>query len=86
MYNRLAHSRIRGELGFHAYLGIGLIKKLFCHVYTSDALPYTGGTRNPRLLAARNYLNNYFAMYKSLTLSRISVELLFPACLSLGII
>ena len=32
-------------------------------------------TRNPRLLGVINYLNNYFAMYKRLTHSRIRVEL-----------
>ena len=39
----------------------------------SETLPYTRGTRIPRLLGVRNYLNNYFA-YKRLTRSRISVE------------
>ena len=42
----------------------GLFKKLFCHAQTSDALPYTHCSRIPRLLPVRNYLNNYFAMYK----------------------
>ena len=28
---------------------------------------YTRGTRSPRLLGVRNYLNNYFAMYTRLT-------------------
>ena len=34
-------------------------------------LPYSGGPRIPRLLGVRNYLNNYFAMYKRLTRSRV---------------
>ena len=40
-------------------------------------------TRNPRLLGVSNYLNNYFAMYKGLTRSRIRVELASPACLGI---
>ena len=44
----------------------------------SDAVPYKRGTRIPRLLGVRNYLNNYFAMYKRLTRSRIRVELASP--------
>ena len=43
------------------------------------------GTRIPRLLGVRNYLNNYFA-YKRLTTSRIRVELEAPAYLGLRII
>ena len=35
---------------------------------------------------ARNFLNNYFANYTRLTLSRIRVELASPAYLVLGII
>ena len=46
-----------------------------------DALPYTRGSRIPRLLGIRNYLNNYFAMYKRLTHSRIRVVLTSPAYL-----
>ena len=38
------------------------------------------------LLGVRNYLDNYFAMYKRLTRSRIYVELPSPAYLGLGII
>ena len=34
-------------------------------MYRSDALPYTRGTRTPRLLGMKNYLNNYFVMYKT---------------------
>ena len=44
----------------------------------ADVLPYTCGTRSPRLLGVRNYLNNYFAMCKRLTHSRIRVELAAP--------
>ena len=40
---------------------------------------YTGGTRHPRLLGIRNYINNYFAKYTRLTHSRIQVELASPA-------
>ena len=52
----------------------------------SYALPYTPGTRIPRLLGIKNYLNNYFAMYPQLTRSPIRVELATPASLGLGII
>ena len=44
------------------------------------------GTRILRLLWVRNYLNNYFAMNKSLTRSRTHMELASPAYLGLGII
>ena len=44
------------------------------------------GTRIPRLKGFKNYLNNYYAMYKRLTRSRISVELVSPDYLGLGII
>ena len=44
------------------------------------------GTRIPRLLEVRNYLNNYRAKYKYLTRSRIRVELASPAYLGLGVI
>ena len=45
----------------------------------SDALPYMRGTRIPRLVGVRNYLTNYFTIYKRLTRSRIRVELASPA-------
>ena len=48
-------------------------EELFC-LLTSDALPYTRGIRILRLLGVKKYLNNYFAMYKRLTLSRIRVD------------
>ena len=41
----------------------------------SDALPYARETRIPRLLGAKNYLINYFAMYTCLTRFRIRVKL-----------
>ena len=34
-------------------------------------LPHSGGPRIPRLLGVRNYLNNYFVIYKRLTRSRV---------------
>ena len=40
----------------------------------SNALPYTRGTRIPRLVGVRNYLNNYFVMCKHLTRLHIRVE------------
>ena len=43
-------------------------------------------TRIPRLLGVKNYLNNYFTMYKRLTRFRIRVILASPAYLGLGII
>ena len=52
----------------------------------SDTLPGTRGTRIPRLLGVRNYLNNYFAMYTRPTRSRIRVDYASPAYLVLGII
>ena len=52
----------------------------------SDALPYTHGTRIPRLIVVRNYLNDYLANYTRLKHSLIRVELAFPAYLLLGII
>ena len=67
LYTRLTRSRIRVELTSSAYLGLGIIKIIICHVYTSDGLPYTRGIRIPCLLGVRNYLNNYFAMYTRLT-------------------
>ena len=49
----------------------------------SDAIPYTRGTHIPRLFAVKKYLNNYFAMYRSMTGSRIRVALASPAYLGL---
>ena len=50
---------------------------------------YTRVTRShirmPSLLGVSIYLNNYFAMYKHLTRSRIRVELASPAYLGLEI-
>ena len=46
----------------------------------------TRGTRITLLLRVRNYLNNYFVMYKRLTISRIRLELASLAYLGLGII
>ena len=54
-------------------------------IYTSDALPYTRGTRILRLHGVRNYLKNYIAIYKHLTHSRICVELASHAYMGLGI-
>ena len=51
-----------------------------------DIVPYSGGPRIPCLLGVRNYLNNYFAMYKRLTHSCIRVELASFDYLGLGII
>ena len=47
---------------------------------------YTRGTRIPRRLGFKNYLNNYYDMYKRLTRSRVSVELVSPTNLGLRII
>ena len=52
----------------------------------SGALPYTGGTCIPLLLADRNYLDYYFYMYKRLMRFRLCAELVSPAYLGLGII
>ena len=48
--------------------------------------PVSRGTRIRRLLWVKNYLKNYFAMYKHVTHSRIRVELVSPAYMGLGII
>ena len=45
----------------------------------SDALAYTRGANIHRLLGVRNYFDNYSAMYKRLTRSRLCVELASPA-------
>ena len=47
---------------------------------------HTRETLIPSLIRVRNYLNNYFDMYKRLTRSRICVELASPAYLGLEII
>ena len=99
MYTRLTlpytrGCRISGLLGVRNYINNYLAmykrltasKRIFCHVYASDALPYTSGIRTPRLLGVKSYLNNYFPIYKRLTGSRIRVELASPAYLGLGII
>ena len=52
----------------------------------SDTHVYTRGTRIPRILGVRNYINNYFAMYKRLTRSHIHADLPPPTYLGLGII
>ena len=52
----------------------------------SDALPYTGETRIPRLLGVKNYLNNYFTMYTCLTRFRMDVNLASLVYLGLIII
>ena len=51
-----------------------------------DALPYTRGRRLHRLPGVKNFLNNYLAMYRRLTLSRIRLELAPPAYVGLEII
>ena len=68
-------SHIRVEIASPPAWGYELFKQLFYNVQKSDALPYTHGTRLPRLLGLRDYINNYFAMYKRLTRSRICVEI-----------
>ena len=47
---------------------------------------YMRETRIPRELLVRNYLKNYFSMYKRLAHNRIRVELAYTAYLSFGII
>ena len=55
-------------------------------MFTGQTLPYTRGTLIPHLLGFKNYLNNYYAMYKRLTRSRIRVEFQSPAYLAIGVI
>ena len=52
----------------------------------SDVLPYRRGTLILHLLAVRNNINYYFALYTRLTHSRIRMEIASPAYLGLGII
>ena len=66
--------------------GYELFKYLFCDVYSSDALSYTLRTRIPCLLGFKNYLRNYFAVYKCLTHPQIRVDFASPAYLGLRII
>ena len=68
-----------------AYLGFGIICRIVCHVYASDVLPNSRGTRASRLLGVRIYLNNYFAINKCLTHSRLHVEIASPAYLGFGV-
>ena len=51
-----------------------------------DELLYMRGTRIPRLLTVKNYLNNYFMMYKRLMRSLISVDVSSHAYLGFEII
>ena len=85
MYKQLTRFRILVELASPPAWCQESFKKLLCQVQTSEALPYTRGTRIHRLLGVWNYLNNNFAMYKRLTRSRIRVELVSPVYLGLGI-
>ena len=57
------------------------LKSIFSNVIITQR-----GTGMPRVLGVRNDLNNYFAMYKCLTRSRIRVELASPAYSGLRII
>ena len=85
-YTCLTHSRIRVELASPANLGLRINQQLFGHTNMSVVLPYTRGTRIPRLLKVRNYINNYLALSKHLTRSIIGVELASAAYLRLRII
>ena len=78
MYKPLTRSHIYAELASLAEVGLSFIKIIICLVQTSDALPYTHGTRVPRLLRVRKYLNKNFSIYKRLMRSRIDVELAPP--------
>ena len=86
MYTRLKYSHIRVEVASLACLELGIIQIIIVPGIHFWHVPSTRGTRIPRLLVVQNYLNNYFAMYTRLTLSRIRVELASPACLRLGVI
>ena len=91
LYARLMRSRTRVELASPVYLGLGIIL-IIIYVCMSDTFPDTRGTRIPRLLGVknylnnnlprllgvRNYLNNYFAMYTRLTCSHIRLQLASP--------
>ena len=78
--------RIRVEYVSPTYLGLGVRKIIILLCIHVEALPYTGGTRTPRLLGVRNYLNNFFTMHKGLTRTCIHVEVASPAYLELDII
>ena len=56
-------------------------------MYTSLTRPkYKRGPRIPHLLGFKNYLNNYYAMYKRLMRSRVRADLTSPTYLGLRII
>ena len=46
----------------------------------SDALPYTGGTRLPRLLGVKHYLNKIFAMYALLVAYAKGAQVAYAKC------
>ena len=50
-----------------------------------DALTYMRGTRISRLLKVKNFLNNYFNMYKRKSRTRICMGLASPDYLGLRI-
>ena len=72
---------IRMKFVSPAYLGLGIRKIIILLCIHAEALPCTGGTRIPRLIGVRNYLNHDFDTYTRLTHSLIRVEFAFPAYL-----
>ena len=86
MYKSLTCSRIPVELASPAYLDLGIIQIIILSCRNAGRAPVYAWNPHPRLLGVRNYFNNYFAMYKRLTYSRIRVKLASHAYLDLGII
>ena len=87
MYKRLTRSRIRVEIASPAYLRLEIIQIIIfpCINAWRDSV-YVWILHPTPPFGVRNYLNNYVAMCKRLTRSRIRVELASPAYLGLGVI
>ena len=79
-------SPTHADLASPIFLRLGIIYKIMSLCIMSDALPFTRGTRIPRLLEVRDYLNIYFSMYTCLTSSHIFADLASAAYLGLEII
>ena len=79
-------SSIRVELPSPAHFGLGIISTIILPPIHVWPLEYMRVTLVLRLLGVRNYLNNYFSLYKRVTRSRLHVELASAAYLELAII
>ena len=86
MYKHLARSHIHADLASPMYLGLEIIKIIILPCVDTFRAPVYAWNSHPCLFEIRNNLNNYFAMYKRHTRTRICVERASPAYLGLGII